>query len=253
MAPKTPKTALPASSKEAARPGKAPITLSIDIGGSGLKAMRLDAAGEPVSERQRVVTPEVPTPEAVLAGLEELHSLSGSFDRVSVGFPGVVKRGVIYTAANLHPSWYEFPLQAELEKRWKKPVRVGNDADVQGYGVIKGHGVELVLTLGTGLGAALFTDGHLCPGLELGHHPWLKGKTYEDHLGRRGLDKHGKKKWNELIQAAIVQTEKLFNWDHLYIGGGNAKKIAFAPPKNVEIVSNEAGLLGGVALWRDQG
>jgi polyphosphate glucokinase len=252
MTSKRPKTTSPAPSTVGARSGKAPITLSIDIGGSGLKAMRLDAAGAPAGERQRVVTPAVPTPDAVLAGLEELRALSGSFDRVSIGFPGVVKRGIIYTAANLHPSWYEFPLQAELEKRWKVPVRVGNDADVQGYGAIKGHGVELVLTLGTGLGAALFTDGHLCPGLELGHHPWLKGKTYEDQLGRRGLDKHGKKKWNELIQAAIIQTEKLFNWDHLYIGGGNAKKITFTPPANVEIVPNEAGLLGGVALWRDQ-
>lgn len=253
MTAKTSKTAVPAPSTGVARSSsKGPITLTIDIGGSGLKAMRLDAAGQPVSERQRVATPEVPTSDAVLAGLEELRSLSGSFDRVSVGFPGVVKRGIIYTAANLHPSWIEFPLQAELEKRWKKPVRVGNDADVQGYGAIKGHGVELVLTLGTGLGAALFTDGRLCPGLELGHHPWIKGKTYEDLLGRRGLDKHGKKKWNEFLQAAIVQTEKLFNWDHLYLGGGNAKKISFTPGKNVEIVSNELGLLGGVALWRDQ-
>lgn len=252
MTPKTPKPVVPAPDPKDARSEKGPITLSIDIGGSGLKAMRLDADGASVSERQRVVTPAVPTPEAVLAGLEDLRTLSGSFDRVSIGFPGVVKRGIIYTAANLHPTWYEFPLQAELEKRWKVPVRVGNDADVQGYGAIKGHGVELVLTLGTGLGAALFTDGHLCPGLELGHHPWIKGKTYEDNLGRRGLDKHGKKKWNELLQAAIIQTEKLFNWDHLYIGGGNTKKITFAPPANVQIVPNEAGLLGGVALWRDQ-
>ena len=78
-------------------------------------------------------------------------------------------------------------------------------------------------------------------------------KTYEDYIGRRGLDKYGKKKWNKLLLDAIAQTEALFNWDHLYLGGGNTKKIAFEPPKNVSIVSNEAGLLGGVALWRDQG
>ncbi len=225
-----------------------PITLSIDIGGSGLKAMLLDPAGKPVSERQRVPTPAIPTPLAVLKGLDKLRATLGSFDRVSVGFPGVIKRGVTYTAANLHPRWANFHLQAELEKRWKKPVRVCNDAAVQGYGSVKGHGVELTLTLGTGMGSALFTDGRLCPGLELGHHPWKK-QTYEDYVGRRGLDKHGVKKWNKYVKEVIEQTEKLFNWDHLYIGGGNTKKIDFKSPKNVSIVSNREGILGGVALW----
>ncbi len=230
-----------------------PITMTIDIGGSGLKAMLLDAKGKPVSERQRVATPAVPTPDAVLAGLEELRRLMGRFDRVSVGFPGVVKHGCTYGAFNLHPLWVGgFPLQAELEKRWKKPVRVGNDADVAGYGAIKGEGVELVLTLGTGLGGALFTNGHLCPGLEIGHHPWRK-KTYEDYIGRRGLDKYGKERWNVLLQEAIAEIEKLFNYDWLYLGGGNTKKITFPMPKNMTIVSNESGLLGGVYLWRDQG
>jgi polyphosphate glucokinase len=230
---------------------KSPITLAIDIGGSGLKAMLLDPAGRPLSERQRMDTPAVPTPPLVLSSLDQLRNQLGVFDRVSVGFPGVIKRGATYTAANLHPGWVGFPLQAELEKRWKKPVRVANDAAVQGYGAIKGDGVELALTLGTGLGSSLFTGGRLCPGLELAHHPWRKGKTYEDFLGRRGLDKYGKKHWNKLVQEAIDQTAKLFNWDHLYIGGGNTKKIEFAMPQNVQLVSNEAGLLGGVALWRD--
>ncbi len=225
--------------------------MCIDIGGSGLKAMLLDKAGKPVSERQRVVTPTVPTPRAVLKSLDQLRQMLPAFDRVSVGFPGVIKHGKTYGAFNLHPLWAGgFPLEAELAKMWRKPVRVCNDAAVQGYGAIIGDGVELTLTLGTGMGNALFTSGHLCPGLELGHHPWKK-HTYEDYLGRRGLDKYGKKIWNKYLQEAIDQTEKLFNWDHLYIGGGNTKKIEFKPGKNVKIVSNEAGLLGGVALWRD--
>jgi polyphosphate glucokinase len=230
---------------------KSPITLAIDIGGSGLKAMLLDPAGKPVSERQRVETPAVPTPKAVLAALDELIKPLAKFDRVSVGFPGVIKKGVTYTAVNLHPEWMNFRFQDELEKRWKKPVRVANDASVQGYGAVKGDGVELILTLGTGMGSALFTDGKLCPGLELGHHPWKK-KTYEDYLGKRGLEKHGKKDWNKLLQEAIAQIEKLFNYDHLYLGGGNNKKIDFTPGKNISIVSNETGLLGGVALWKDK-
>ncbi len=251
MATKTKsKPATSAASK--ARPAKSahPITLAIDIGGSGLKAMLLDPAGKPLSERQRVPTPAIPTPLAVLKGLEKLREMLPGFDRVSVGFPGVIKRGITYTAANLHPRWALFPLQAKLEKRWKKPVRVCNDAAVQGYGSVRGRGVELTLTLGTGMGSALFTDGRLCPGLELGHHPW-KTHTYEDYVGRRGLDKYGVKKWNKYVQEVIEQTEKLFNWDHLYIGGGNTKKIDFTPLKNVTIVSNREGILGGVALWRE--
>lgn len=227
-----------------------PVTLAIDIGGSGLKAMLLDPVGKPLTERLRVETPAVPTPKAVLAALDGLVKQLPGFDRTSAGFPGVTKKGVTFTAVNLHPDWMNFRFQDELEKRWKKPARVANDASVQGYGAVKGSGVEMILTLGTGVGSAIFTDGKLCPGLELGHHPWKK-KTYEDYLGRRGLDKHGKKEWNKLLQEAIAQTASTFNWDHLYLGGGNTKKIEFDPPKNVKIVSNETGLLGGVALWRD--
>lgn len=229
---------------------KGPITLAIDIGGSGLKAMLLDPKGKPVSERQRVETPAIPSPALVLRRLDELSRLLPGFDRVSVGFPGVIKRGITFTAVNLHPAWADFHLQGELEKRWKRPVRVANDAAVQGYGAVKGIGVELTLTLGTGLGSSLFTDGRLCPGLELGHHPWRR-RTYEDYLGRRGLDKYGKKHWNRLLLEAIDQTQRLFNWDLLYLGGGNTKKIEFQLPKDVSIVSNQTGLLGGVALWHD--
>jgi polyphosphate glucokinase len=227
-----------------------PVTLAIDIGGSGIKAMLLSPAGKPICERQRVPTPAIPTPRAVLRVLDLLRAHLPSFDRVSVGFPGVTKRGITYVAANLHPKWFNFPLQRELEKRWRKPVRVANDASVQGYGAVKGRGVEMLLTFGTGMGSALFTDGKLCPGLELGHHPWRE-KTYEDYLGRRGLDKYGKKYWNKMLRDAIEQTSVTFNWDHLYLGGGNTKKIDIVLPKNVTIVSNKEGILGGVALWRD--
>lgn len=212
--------------------------------------MLLSPSGKPLSERLRVATPAVPTPRAVMKALDGLVAQLPGFDRVSVGFPGVTKKGITYIAANLSPAWKKFPLEAELKKRWKKPVRVANDASVQGYGAIKGRGVEMILTLGTGLGSSIFSDGHLCPGLELGHHPWRK-KTYEDYLGRRGLDHYGKHHWNRLLKLAIEQTAKTFNWDHLYLGGGNAQKVKLSLPPHVSIVPNEAGLLGGVALWRD--
>ena len=243
-------TAKSARKRTASTQASSPVTLAIDIGGTGLKAMLLDPKGKPLSERERIPTPDPATPQDVLDALDELQGRLPGYDRVSVGFPGVTKHGITYLAVNLHPEWANFHLKDEIEKRWKKPARVANDAAVQGYGAIKGDGVELVITLGTGMGSSLFTDGRLCPGLELGHHPWRK-KTYEDYLGKHGLKKHGKKRWNKLLEKAIAQTEATFNWDHLYIGGGNAKKIKFELPENVTTVSNEDGLLGGVALWKD--
>lgn len=225
------------------------VTLAVDIGGTGLKVLCLDAEGKPLTERLRVPTPNPPTPARLLAALDQLRAKMPAFDRVSVGYPGVIKKGVTLSAANLHPKWVGFPLQSALQKRWKKPVRVANDAAVQGLGAIQGRGIEMILTLGTGMGSCLFSDGHICP-LELGHHPWLK-KTYEDYLGRRGLKKHGVKKWNKLLRKAIAQTQATFSWDHLYLGGGNTKLITLQFRPNVTIVSNLDGLLGGVALWRN--
>lgn len=228
-----------------------PTTLAVDIGGSGLKVMLLNKEGEQLSERLRVVTPELSTPMRILAELDKLAAQVPEFDRVTVGFPGVVRNGATLTAANVHKLWTNFPLEKTLSKRWKKPVRVANDADVQGYGAIKGVGSELVITLGTGVGSALFTNGYLYPGLELGHHPWRGKLSYEDCLGKRGYKKSGRKRWNMLLKEAIAQTAHTFNWDHLYIGGGNAKKIDFKLPANVTIVPNTEGLFGGVALWKE--
>jgi polyphosphate glucokinase len=228
-----------------------PITLAIDIGGTGLKMQVLSPEGKPISDRLRVPTPTPATTSAILSALDELKVSAPLFDRVSVGFPGVIKNGKTLTAANLDPGWIGFPLARTLERRWGKPVRMANDCAVGGYAVIQGHGVELVVTLGTGMGSAIFTDGVLCPGLELGHHPWRK-KTYEDYLGKRGLQKYGGKRWNKLLKKAIEQTSATFNWDTLYIGGGNSKKVKLKRSSNIKIISNEEGLLGAMALWRDR-
>lgn len=227
-------------------------TLAIDIGGTGIKGLLLNARGRPISERERAGTPNPATPAAVLTIMDEIAAKLGDFDRASVGFPGVVKRGATLTAHNLHPKWVGFELERVLMRRWKKPVRVANDAAVQGFGAIHGKGVELVITLGTGFGSSLFVDGHLVPGLELAHHPWHKNKTYEEYLGKRALQRFGRKHWNRLVEKAIVQLDSLFNYDHLYIGGGNAVRIDFALPKHVTRVPNEDGLLGGAALWRHE-
>ncbi len=228
----------------------APRTLAIDIGGTGLKALVLDRNGRPTTERQRIETPKPATPRAVLAALTALVAPLAPFDRVSVGFPGVVFRGVIKTAPNLHPAWAGVRLAARLESKFGKPTRVVNDAGVQGFGVILGDGLEMVLTLGTGLGCALFYEGTYIPNLELAHLPWRNGRTYEEYLGDKALRADGKKKWNRHVIDAIRQIDPIWNPDRIYVGGGNAKHVTVRLPRHVRITSNVAGLLGGIALWR---
>jgi polyphosphate glucokinase len=225
-------------------------TLAIDIGGSGIKILVLDEKGTPVTERQRQPTPSEPTPPVMMEAMKTMIAQQGEFDRISVGFPGVVIDGEVRTAANLHPEWIGFNLAVALEQATGKPARVANDADVQGLAVVEGKGVELVLTLGTGLGSALFVDGLLVPNLEVAHHPFRKRKTYEDCLGEEALEVRGKDKWQSYLLEAIEQLEHLFNYRMLYVGGGNAKKIDVELPPNVKVVSNMAGLLGGIYLWR---
>ena len=235
-----------------ARPRPRPArTLAVDIGGTGIKALALSATGKPLMERTRIKTPRPATPGAVINAIVGMAKEQGAFDRVSVGFPGVVCRGVIFTAPNLDGNWRRFRFAEALSKKLDKPVRVANDADVQGWGVIAGDGVELVITLGTGFGSALFLDGKLVPNLELAHHPFDKGLTYEEKLGDAARKKIGKKKWNRRLLKAIRTLEHAFNYDRLYIGGGNAKQIIMKLPSNTKIVENVAGLLGGLALWRD--
>lgn len=239
----------PAPAPPNAAPANSLRTLAIDIGGSGIKALVLNEAGAPVTERTRVETPQPAIPASVLQAILGLAKGQEPFERVAVGFPGVVRRGVIETAPNLDQTWRGYHLADALARKLRKPVRVANDADVQGYGSITGRGVELVLTLGTGLGSALFVDGVLVPNLEVAHHPFRRHRTYEDHLGYAALKKGGKKKWNKELAEAIAQLEDLFNYDRLYLGGGNAKRITLPLPKNVTVVANVAGLLGGIALW----
>ena len=229
---------------------QAELTLSVDIGGSGIKVIVLDDRGNPLSDRNRLKTPHPATPEAVIQTIATLASQQ-TYDRIAVGFPGVINNGVTKTAVNLDSSWIGFNLASALKNRLQKPVRVANDADLQGWGAIAGTGVELVITLGTGFGSALFTDGKLVPNLEMGHHPFRKGETYEEQLGREALEKEGVKKWNNRLEKAIATLERLFNYDYLYIGGGEAKNISFKLPSNAQIVPNIAGLLGGIKLFVD--
>lgn len=223
-------------------------TLAVDIGGSGIKVMVLDTEGNPLSDRQRLKTPNPATPEKVIDTILTLAK-EQEYDRISVGFPGVVQNGVIKTAVNLHDDWLQYDLATSLSQLLSRPVKVANDADIQGLGAISGNGVELVITLGTGFGSALFVQGKLVPNLEMGHHPFRKRETYEEQLGRAALDKHGARKWNLRLEKAIACLDHLFNYDTLYIGGGETKQIKLDLPANAKIVPNVTGLLGGIKLW----
>lgn len=229
--------------------GARPRTLCVDIGGTGIKTLIVDTDGRPLTGRLRVDTPRPATPRALIGAILDLARQQGRFDRASVGFPGVVRKGVTLTAPNLHPTWIGVNIDRTLTKGFGKPVRAANDADVQGLGSVRGRGVELVITLGTGFGSALFVDGRLVPNVQLGHHTGWNEKTYEEELGNAALKKAGKKKWNKRVRKAIVSLESLFNYDRLFIGGGNAEKITLPLPPQVKVVSNIEGLLGGIALW----
>jgi polyphosphate glucokinase len=227
-------------------------TLAIDIGGTGIKAALLDAAGQMIGDRRRVPTPSRPVmPDTLVRAIDELAAPLGNFERVSVGFPGYVRDGRVLTAPNLGTEVLAgFDLQSALAERWGKPVRVLNDADVQGFGAIRGEGIEMVLTLGTGAGTSIFRDGEVMPHLELAHHPVSGKKTYDEYIGNAARRAKGKKAWNKRVAKIIDILREVVRFDHLYIGGGNAKALSFSLPDDVTIVPNTEGLTGGIALWR---
>ncbi len=231
-------------------PAAGPLTLSLDIGGTGVKAGLLDAHGSMIGARVRVKTPQPATPDAIVPMLVGMAGQLGGFDRITVGFPGVVRGSKVQTAPNLGTKvWSGFDLGGTLQGHLGKPVRMLNDAQVQGLGVIAGQGLECVVTLGTGFGFALYQDGRLPPHLEMGQHPARKDMTYDEYLGVAALEKLGRKRWNRRVEWAVGNLRVLINFDTLHIGGGNAHLVDFALPADARIVSNAAGITGGVRLW----
>ncbi|WP_447641189.1 MULTISPECIES: ROK family protein [Chitinophagaceae] len=227
--------------------------LSIDIGGTNIKAAVLSKEGKLLTEYKKLPTPDPATPKAVLDVIKELAK-GLTFDHVSSGFPGSIKNGIIQTAPNLGTDyWKGTDWPKVLEKTFKKPARAVNDADMLGLGVVKGNGFEVVVTLGTGCGTALYYNGHLLPHLELAHHPIKNGKDYDQIIGDKALKRKGKKKWNKDVQYVLEVLKTVLNYDTLYLGGGNAKKIDFPLDENIKIVTNLEGIDGGAKLWRQVG
>jgi polyphosphate glucokinase len=225
-------------------------TLAIDVGGTGLKASVLDARGRMIVDSIRVETPHPCPPKVLVKTLLDLVKSLPAFDRVSIGFPGYVRESKVITAPHFGTDiWHGFDLVKALENKFGKPVRLINDADMQGLAAIKRTGLELVVTLGTGVGTGWFRNGEPMPHLELAHHPAHKGKDYNGYIGDKALKKIGKNKWNVRVQLALTQLQELFHPDETYIGGGNARKITFTLPPHVHRISNQDGILGGFRLW----
>jgi polyphosphate glucokinase len=227
-------------------------TLAIDIGGTGLKASVLDGAGKMVVDRVRVPTPYPLTPYVFLGTLGDMVKALPPFDRISVGYPGFVRDGVIITSPHFGDTWTDYPLAEALTKKFGKPARVINDAEVQGFGAMQGIGLEFVITLGTGLGTALFRDGKLMPHMEFAHFPVRTKVEFNQYVGNAALKKIGPKKWGHRVQKTIKLFFNLMHFDRLYIGGGNAARLTPDMAEGAKLVSNEMGLTGGIRLWDDE-
>jgi len=233
--------------------------LGIDIGGSGLKAALVEVAtGELTSDRVRVPTPKPATPAAVIESLVELVDQLAWDGPIGCGYPGVVRNGVVQTAANLDAAWIGIDLCKALAHETACPVTVMNDADAAGlaevrFGAGRGRrGVILMLTFGTGIGSALFVDGRLVPNTELGHVE-IGGKTAETRAADRVREEKQLtwKKWAERVDEVLARLALYVAPDLVIVGGGVSKKHEkFLPllATSVEVVPaelrNHAGIVG---------
>ena len=226
-----------------------PLTLAIDIGGTRLKASVLAATGRMIEQPDRVDTPHPAKPDAVVALLEGIVKPLGAFDRISIGFPGVVRHGRVITAPNLGTdNWHGYPLAETLQQRLGKPARMLNDATVQGLGVISGRGLECVITLGTGMGFALFDRATRA------------ASRAEPAPGAQGADLRpvDRQRSPAAMPGRSLEPPRA-QGDRSYRHAGELRHAGdrrrqrqadrFRAAAGVRTVSNEAGITGGIRLW----
>ncbi len=258
---------VPTVTDTAGAPHEHPFTIAIDVGGTGLKADLLDENGASLAGRVRVPTTYPMPPDGMVSTLTELVARLPEGDRVSCGFPGMVRQGHVLSAPHfvtvkgpgtkvdpaLVEAWSDFDLASALAESIGKPCRVANDADVQGAAVVQGNGFEVVITLGTGFGTAFFMDGNLMPHIEFAHLQFRKGETFNEQIGEAARKKIGDGRWNKRVQKAIAYLDALSFFDHLYIGGGNGPRVNRRDLgevlERITVVDNKAGILGGIKLW----
>jgi predicted NBD/HSP70 family sugar kinase len=219
--------------------GGSMVTLVIDIGGTNVK---VSASGQ--EEVRKIPSGPTLTPQEMV---DKVKATTGDwrYSRVSIGYPGPIRNGeMLKDPVNLGPGWMGFDFAGAFGQK----VHVINDAAMQAIGSYEG-GRMLFLGLGTGLGSAYIADKAVVP-LELAHLPYRKGHSYEDYVGRRGLEHFGKKSWREFVADVARHLKEALIADYVVLGGGNSKKIK-DPPPDCRIGSNRNAIEGGIRLWED--
>jgi polyphosphate glucokinase len=214
--------------------------LVIDVGGTSIKLL---ATGW--TEMLRLPSGRAMTAAAMV---REVKKAVGEWDgdAVSIGYPGPVIHGrPLRDPHNLAPGWVHF----DFEKAFGYPVKIVNDAAMQALGSYK-RGRMLFLGLGTGLGSAMIVDGLLEP-MELAHLPYKRGKTFEDYVGIRGLERLGRKKWQEHVLKIVQQLRDALQAEEVVLGGGNAKKLKKLPP-HTRLGENANAFVGGFRIWEEE-
>jgi polyphosphate glucokinase len=219
---------------------KNPKILVVDVGGTQVKMLV-------TGQKQPVKIPSGPkmTP-ANMVDIVKKASKSWDYDFISLGYPGpIINNHPLREPHNLGSGWVDF----NFEKAFGRPVRMINDAAMQAIGSYEGRRM-LFLGLGTGLGSAMIVDGFLQP-MELAHLGYKKGKTYEDYLGLRGLERFGKKKWRKHVADVVEKLKAALDADYVVLGGGNVKKLKKLPP-GARMGNNDNAFKGGFRLWQDE-
>ena len=242
-------------------------TLTVDCGGTGIKASVLDKSEKVLIDFPYLKTPYPLSPSKLIGIIQDFVNADLRIKRVTVGLPGMIRNGKVVVIPhyintngprsavdpNLKKAWYGFDMQSILQKRLKIPTLVLNDAEVHAAAVIEGKGLETVLTFGTGLGSAIFSDGHLAPHLEISHATIRYGKSIDTWIGEQARRRMGNQLWSRRVKSLIQELYPMIIWDKLYIGGGNAQRISKSALKSfdykVKIIPNSAGVTGGVKAW----
>lgn len=244
-----------------------PLTLCIDCGGGGIKGSVVDEFGTVVAAPvRRPVNYPLP-PERLVSMVEAIAAELPRAARVTVGMPGMIRHGRVIATPHyitkdgprskvlpgLTDAWRGFDMQSAVEGLFGLPTIVLNDAEVAGAGVITGTGLEMIITLGTGLGNAIFESGLLTPHAELSQGLVRWGLTYDDYLGEHERLRLGDAHWSRRVRRVVEGFWPVYRWDRLYIGGGNAVRIVTTARHplgpDISIVPNEAGIFGGVRAW----
>lgn len=243
-------------------------TLAIDCGGGGIKGSVLDEVGTMRAHPIRVPTPYPLPTDLFVRTLADLADRLPPADQATVGMPGMIRHGVVVSTPHyvtrsgprtrvvpeLVEQWDGFDARTALARSLGIPTLVLNDAEVHGAGVVAGTGLELVLTLGTGLGCALFDGGALAPHLELSQAPVRWGLNYDTFVGEHERRRLGDAFWSRRVRRMVEALRPVFLWDRLYLGGGNSRHIRSEHlarmGDDVVVVPNTAGIVGGVRVWQ---